>query len=67
MSIFEVFLKKEDIPEVHEIPDVSPQLQIPDKEVSHEVPIEVVNGALEELIRSENEGTFTEEQSRTIH
>lgn len=49
MSTPETYIPNEDIPEV------SPQLQIPEREVVKEVPITVINGALEELIRNEKE------------
>lgn len=42
-------------PERENIPEVSPELQIIEEEISYDVPIAVIDGALEELIREENE------------
>ena len=50
------------------VPEVSPELQIPNSEVVGNVPIEVINGALEDLIRKEKEDKGTDvEQPHTIH
>ena len=60
MSTPETYIPNEDIPEV------SPQLQIPEREPVKEVPISVINGALEELIHGEQE-TPDVKRPPTIH
>lgn len=72
MSIFEEDSKKEDMLAVGDVPEIAPQLQIPDKGVrKDETPsIHVINGALEELIHQEEEENNPEidrERSPTIH
>lgn len=72
MNILEEDSKKEDMLAVGDVPEIAPQLQIPDKGVGEdETPsIHVINGALEELIRQEEEENNPEidrEQSPTIH
>lgn len=50
------------------IPEVSPELQIPNSDVVENVPIEVINGALEDLIRKEKEDEGPDvKPSHTIH
>lgn len=71
MSILETNSKKENILSSGDVPEVQPQLQIPDKGVrKEETPsIHVINGALEELYREEEENNsgFDVERPPTIH